>query len=228
MLQQKCAVDGLDIANYIDHECNLGLDLAQTFDLAALSFVFCTDDGGVSIFQRHYYPAGQFHTLPPQKQEMYTQWEEDGHLIFTDSNSTDFEYIKDDIRWAHKMFDVKSVGYDPYAGTQMALSMEKENIDMQEVRQGFLAMSEPAKLFQKLVADGLVKYQSSDKCFEWCIANSVCSADKNENIKVHKSSDKPHDKVDSVVALITGLALAKVKEPSEKPNPYKKRGLVLL
>lgn len=228
VLQQRCATEGLVFGDYIDEECYLGLDLAQTFDLAALSLIFPTDDGGITIFQKHYFPAGQYDTLPPQKQEMYTQWEEDGHLTFTDSFSIDFEYIKDDIRWAHKMFDVQTVGYDPYAGTQLALSMEKENIDMQEVRQGFLSMSEPAKLFQKLVAEGLVKYQETDKCFEWCVANSVCSADKNENIKVHKSSDKPHDKVDSVVALITGLALAKVKERTDKPNPYKKRGLITI
>lgn len=228
VLQQRCSQEDLNIATFIDEECYLGLDLAQTFDLAALSFIFPTDNGGIAIFQKHYFPAGQFDTLPPQKQEMYTQWEEDGHLTFTDSYSTDFEYIKDDIRWAHKMFDVQTVGYDPYAGSQMAISMEAENISMQEVRQGFLSMSEPAKLFQKLVAEGLVQYQSTDKCFEWCIANSVCSADKNENIKVHKSSDKPHDKVDSVVALITGLALAKVRESTDKPNPYKKRGLLLI
>lgn len=228
VLQQRCSTEGLVFDDYIDEECYLGLDLAQTFDLAALSLIFPTDDGGITIFQKHYFPAGQYDTLPPQKQEMYTQWEEDGHLTFTDSFSIDFEYIKEDIRWAHKMFDVQTVGYDPYAGTQLALSMEKENIDMQEVRQGFLSMSEPAKLFQKLVAEGLVKYQETDKCFEWCVANSVCSADKNENIKVHKSSDKPHDKVDSVVALITGLALAKVKERTDKPNPYKKRGLITI
>ncbi|AUS01921.1 terminase [Vibrio phage 2.058.O._10N.286.46.B8] len=227
-LQVKCADDSLDFSEFIDKECALGLDLAQTFDLAALSFIFPTSNGGVSIFQKHYFPAGQFKSLPPQKQEMYTQWEEDGHLTFTDSSSTDFEYIKDDIRWAHKMFDVESVGYDPYAGTQLAISMEKEGINMQEVRQGFLSMSEPAKLFQKLVAEGLVRYQESDKCFEWCVANSVCSADKNENIKVHKSSDKPHDKVDSVVALITGLALAKVKEATKEKNPYQKRGMIMI
>lgn len=225
-LQNNCSTEGLNIADYIDKECYLGLDLAQVFDLAALSLIFPTDDGGITIFQRHYFPAGKFQNLTPQKKEMYAEWEESGHLIFTDSNSTDFETIKEDIRWAHKMFDTQCVGYDPYAGAQLANQMDKEGFTMVEVRQSFLSMSEPAKLFQTLVADSLVKYQSTDKCFEWNVSNAVCSQDKNENIKVHKSIDKPHDKVDSVVALITGLALAKIKEPTKKKSPYKRRGLI--
>ena len=227
-LQIKCANDDLNLADYIDGECYMGLDLAQTFDLAALSLIFPNDEGGVDVFQKHYFPEGQFKTLPPQKQEMYSEWEEQGHLIFTKSNSTDFEYIKDDIRWAYKMFKAQSVGYDPYAGAQLANQLSEENIDMVEVRQGYLSLSEPAKLFQKMVSEGKVNYQSSDKCFEWCVANSVTSEDKNENIKVHKSADKPHDKVDSVVALITGLALAKVREPTTKKNPYRERGMIII
>lgn len=227
-VQENCSVEKMYLKDYIDKECYGGLDLAQTFDLAALSLIFPNDIGGVDIFQRHYFPKGQFKKLTPQKQEMYSQWEEDGHLIFTNSNSIDFEYIKDDMRWAKKMFDLQCVGYDPYAGAQLSIAMSDEGFTMVEVRQGFLSMSEPAKLFQTMVAEGTANYQATDKCFEWCVANSVCSADKNENIKVHKSDDKPHDKVDSVVALITGLALAKVREPTVDKNPYRERGVLTI
>ena len=66
---------------------------------------------------------------------------------------------------------------------------------------------------------------TSDKCFEWNAANAAMSEDLNENIKVHKAKDKPHDKVDSIIALITGLAVAILKEPKKK-SPYATRGLV--
>jgi phage terminase large subunit-like protein len=95
------------------------------------------------------------------------------------------------------------------------------------VRQGFAQLSEPAKLFQTLVADSLFNYQASDKCFEWNVSNAVQTTDKNENIKVHKALDKPHDKVDSVIALITGLNPESLKEPKKK-NPYRKRGMIIL
>lgn len=232
--QQKCSREGLDLMKLAvigkkaqQRELYLGLDLAQKFDLAALSFIFPEEDGGVTAIQRHYFPEGQLHKLPTAKQQMYEQWEEDGHLIFTPGNSTDFEYIKRDIRMAAKKFDLKMVGYDPYAGSQMALELEDENIDMVEVRQGFASMSEPAKLLQSIISNGKFNYQATDKCLEWCMANSAITVDLNENIKVHKPKDKPHSKVDSVIALITGLAIAKLKEP-KKVSPYKKRGMIVL
>ncbi len=227
-MQTNCARENLNIKDYLGRECYIGLDLAQRFDLTALSILFPEDDGSITVFQRHYCAYGALKKLTASKYEMYLQWEEDGHLILTEGNSTDFEYIKDDIRWVAKAFDLQMVGYDPYAGAQMANELEKEGIDMVEVRQSYADLSEPAKLFQTLVADSLFNYQSTDKCFEWNVANSVCSTDKNENIKVHKAVDKPHDKVDSVVALITGLNPNSLKEPKKK-NPYRAdRGMIIL
>lgn len=226
-LQINCAKDNLDIRDYKGRECYLGLDLAQRFDLAALAILFPEEDGSMTAFMRHYCAYGALKKLTAAKYEMYLQYEHDGHLVLTDGNSTDFNFIKDDIRWAAKAFDIQMVGYDPYAATQLAMELENEGIEMVEVRQGFAQLSEPAKLFQTLVANSRFNYQSSDKCFEWCISNAVMSTDKNENIKVHKALDKPHDKVDSVIALITGLNPESLKEPKKK-NPYRKRGMIIL
>lgn len=233
-LQNKCSNGELELSNYYykgkktdQRECYGGLDLAQKFDLAALSLMFPEEDGSLTAIQRHYFPEGQLEKLPVAKRQMYEQWEEDGHLILTPGNSTDFEYIKRDIRMAAKKFDLKMVGYDPYAGSQMSLELIDEKIDMVEVRQGYASMSEPAKLLQSLISDGKFNYQASDKCLEWCMANAAITTDANENIKVHKPKDKPHSKIDSVIAIITGLALAKLKEP-KKESPYKKRGMILI
>lgn len=226
-LQTNCGRTDLNIRDYMGRELFLGLDLAQKFDLAALSFLFPEEDGTLTIFQRHYFPDGALKKLTAYKYESYLQWEEDGHLIMTPGMSTDFDFIEEDIRWAAKNFDLQMVGYDPYAGTQMSLKLQDEGIDMVEVRQGIAQMSEPAKQLLALIAESKLNYQLEDKCFEWCAANSAVKTDLNENIKVHKSDDKPHDKIDSIIALITGLSLVTLKEPKPK-NPYKKRGLVVL
>lgn len=226
-LQVKCAREDQKLSDYVGRECFGGLDLAQKTDLTALALLFPEPDGSLTMFLRHYLPEGALEKQTTGRYEAYVQWEEDGHLIVTNGNSTDYEYIEKDIRWAAKNFDLQQVGFDPYAGTQLALGLIKDNIDMVEVRQGYASLSEPAKLLQSLIADGKFNYQDSDKVFEWCASNAVCSSDLNENIKVHKAKDKPHDKVDSVVALITGLALAKLKEPKKK-SPYRKRGMLVV
>jgi phage terminase large subunit-like protein len=119
------------------------------------------------------------------------------------------------------------VGYDPWKAAQLAIDLESSGIDMVEVRQGMKTMSEPSKLFQKLISDGKFNYQKTDKCLEWQIGNAAVKADLNENIKVQKSPSKPHNKVDSVIAIITGLAIAKIKVPKPE-SPYKKRNMTVL
>ena len=233
-VQKKCARDNIELKPLMNNglkkfrrELYLGLDLAQRFDIAALSFIFPEPDGGITAIQRHYFPEGALDKLPQAKRMLYEQWEEDGHLILTHGNSTDFEYIKKDILMAAKNFDLKMVGFDPYAGGQLSLELENENIDMVEVRQGISSMSEPAKLLQSLISDGKFNYQVTDKCLEWQIGNAAIKTDANENIKVQKAPSKPHNKVDSVIAIITGLAIAKLKE--QKPeSPYKNRGMILI
>jgi phage terminase large subunit-like protein len=233
-VQTKCARDNLHLKPLMNSGLRkdrkllyLGLDLAQVHDIAALSFLFPEDDGSVSVIQRHYFPEGALHKLSAAHKIMYEQFEEDGNLILTQGTAIDFEYIKKDILMAQQYFDLKMVGYDPWKAAQLAIDLESSGIDMVEVRQGMKTMSEPSKLFQKLISDGKFNYQKTDKCLEWQIGNAAVKADLNENIKVQKSPSKPHNKVDSVIAIITGLAIAKIKVPKPE-SPYKKRNMTVL
>lgn len=226
-MQMHCARKGLNIRDYKGRECYVGLDLAQKIDLAALSLVFPESDGSVTVFQRHYLPQSALDSSTPAREEAYIQWEEDGNLIITNGAATDYEYIKDDILHYAKQFDLQMVGYDPYSASQFAIALEGKGILMVEVKQGIVTLSEPSKIVQSLIAQGKLNYDEDDKCFEWCCANAVCFSDINENMKVIKDKTKPHDKIDSIIALIIAMQLAELKIPEPK-NPYGKRGLVQL
>lgn len=223
---QKCA-SSLDFKNYAGREVYAGLDLAQYSDLAALSLIFPEDNGGITIKQKHYIPERALNKATPVRKELYLRMKEKGCLTICKGNTIDFDLIKADIREAAEEFDLKMVGYDPYCAAQLAKELTDEGIVMVEVRQGYANMNEPAKNLQRLILDQLLSYDETDICFEWCAANAVQSTDNNENIKVHKAKDKPHDKVDSIIALITGLAVATLRE-GVKVNPYKSRGLTML
>ena len=224
-MQMTCARKGLDIKDFVGRKCYIGLDLAQKIDLAALSIIFPEDDGGVSIFQRHYLPESALDAATPARYEAYVQWEEDGHLTVTAGAATDYDFIKAEILHCAKQYDLQMVGYDPYSASQFAISLEKSNIEMVEVKQGISHLSEPSKMLQSLVAQGKLNYDEDDKAFEWCCANAVCFKDINENMKVLKDKSKPHDKIDSIIATIIGMQLCELKTPTAK-NPYRKRGLV--
>jgi len=224
-LEINCARNNLNIKSYKGRECYVGIDGAQRFDLASTALLFPEDDGSLTVFFRHYVPRGALKKLTSNKFEMYTQWEADGLLTITEGNSIDFEFIKDDIRFAAKNFKLQMVGYDPYALAQVAIELENEKIEMVEVRQGYAQLSEPSKLLQSLVSDGLLNYDKNDKVFLWCMANACMSEDQNANIKVHKDKLKIHDKIDCVIALITGLNPQILKQP-KKHNSYTTRGMI--
>ena len=224
-MQMTCARSDLDIKNYLGRKCYIGLDLAQKIDLAALSILFPEDDGSVTIFQRHYLPEHALDAATPARYEAYNQWEEDGNLTVTAGAATDYDYIKAEILHCAKHYDLQMVGYDPYSASQFAISLEKSNIEMVEVKQGISHLSEPAKMVQSLIAQGKLNYDEDDKAFEWCCANAVCFKDINENMKVLKDKSKPHDKIDSIIAVIIGMQLCELKTAATK-NPYRVRGLV--
>jgi phage terminase large subunit-like protein len=220
-----CARKGLDIRDYKGRKCYIGLDLAQKIDLAALTILFPEEDGSVTAFHRHYLPEHALLASTPARHEAYVQWEEDGLLTVTVGAATDYNFIKDEILYCAKQYDLQMVGYDPYSASQFAISLEKSDIEMVEVKQGISHLSEPAKMVQALVAQGKLNYDEEDKAFEWCCANAVCFKDINENMKVLKDKSKPHDKIDSIISTIIGMQLCELKTPIAK-MPYRKRGLI--
>ena len=223
-VNQDCAVKGLDIKKFFGMKCYIGLDLAQKVDLASMSIIF-PEEVKMTLFTKNFLPENALDAATPTNYERYIQFEDGGSLIVTPGIATDFEFIKDEIRWVNKHFDLEMVGYDPAGATQFALQMEKENIEMVEVKQNIMSLSEPAKIFQQKCMEGNVQYAEEDKCLEWCIGNASVYSDANENIKVIKDKAKPHDKIDPVISTITGLQIVEFVKPKPK-NPYRKRGLI--
>lgn len=215
----------LNIEDYQDRECYLGLDLAQFQDLTALTYIFPEPDGSITLFHKHYLPRSVLGKVSDAIRIRYEHFEDKGCLILTPTEVTDFRLIADDIRDAAKDFNLVSVGYDPWNAGQLANELTEEGIEMVEVRQSFLKMNEPAKLLQAMFADNKVNYSKEDICFEWCCSNAVFTSDQNENIKVHRAKEKLNAKVDSVVSTITGLALAKIQE---QELTYESRGFLFL
>ncbi len=224
-MQEQCSRENFSMKDFLGRECYIGLDLAQKIDLASLTVLFPEDDGGVSVFHKHFLPQTALDAATPSRYDAYVRWEDAGLLHVTEGASTDYTFIREEILWVAKHFNLIMVGYDPYSATQFAIDMEKDDIEMVEVKQGISHLSEPAKMTQALIAEGKLNYSDEDRMFEWCCANAVCFKDINENLKVVKDKTKPHDKIDSIISTIIGMQLVELKEPKPK-SPYKTRGLI--
>lgn len=222
---QKCIKD-IKLDDYLGKECYIGLDLAQKLDLTSMCLIFPTDDGGIDVFFRNYIPDGSLSKITAQSQQQYDKWSRAGFLEITDGVATDFDYIKKDIRQFCEMFDVQHVGYDTHVATQLAGELSNDNIPMVAVGQSMANLSEPSKELELLIATKKLSY-NGDSVFEWCCSNVHIYTDANENIKPIKENKSSKDKIDAVIALVTGLSLCILKEP-KKQSVYETRGPLFL
>ncbi|KJR15245.1 terminase large subunit [Vibrio parahaemolyticus] len=200
-----CRDSTLSIEDFKGKECYLGLDLAGVSDLSALVYLFPTEDGGVTIFQKSYLPEVALRNTKPAVKDRYYQAQKDGELIFTPSEVTDLDYIRHDIIKAYEDFNVQGLSIDNAAGGAMFAHnlYEDEGIEAVAVKQGF-GLSESAIQFQTLVKSNKLKYNSN--LFEWCCVNALVKEGTHGDIMVIRNKADHTKKIDACIATIIGLS----------------------
>lgn len=222
---QKCKQD-ININDYKGRDCYIGLDLAQKLDLTSLCLIFPDDDSGIDVFFRNYLPEDALANATTQSRYQFEKWSRDGYLELTEGIATDYRIIEEDLRYFCTKFNVLSIGYDPYSATQMSIKLTEEGLPMVSVAQNMQNLSEPSKEFEQMLATQKIRY-NGDYVFEWCCSNAHVYVDANENIKPVKENKMSKDKIDAVIACITGLSLCVLKEP-EIVSIYETRGFITL
>ncbi|MDE1465642.1 terminase large subunit [Spartinivicinus poritis] len=90
-----CADKTLSLENFKGDECWLCIDLASKIDICALVLLFKRIIGS----KDHYYAFGRFYLpeatvhYPSKNRSSYETWVNDGHLIATDGEEIDFNFI---------------------------------------------------------------------------------------------------------------------------------------
>jgi len=216
----------ININDYKGRDCYIGLDLAQKLDLTSMCLIFPDDNCGIDVFFRNYLPEDALAKATTQSRQQFEKWSRDGYLELTEGIATDYRIIEEDLRDFSSKFNVLSIGYDPYSATQMSIKLTEEGLPMVSVAQNMQNLSEPSKEFEQMLATQKIRY-NGDSVFEWCCSNAHVYVDANENIKPVKENKMSKDKIDAVIACITGLSLCVLKEP-EKKSVYEIRGPLFL
>ncbi len=224
----RCTDPRLSIDEFEGEPCWLGTDLASKRDLAAIAKVFTKTIERRGKPELHVYAFTRAF-LPEEAAEesdnsQYSGWAEEGRLVLTPGNVLDFEYVKDEIRECAERFDLREVGFDPWQATQMASELLEEKIPMVEVRPNVANFSEPMKQLEALVLSKRF-HHDGDPILAWCVSNVVAHYDKKDNIYPNK--ERPENKIDLAVALITALSrVLRLEASKPKRSVYETRGLL--
>ena len=183
------------------------IDIASKKDLTAKVKVFkrlINDELHYYAFADHYLPRDAVHG---EDKSHYQGWEKEGWLTVTPGARTDVDQIELDLEDDGRRFSVMEVPYDPWNAGQMAGHMEDKNFIMVETQQTTKNLSEPTKELDALILDGKFHWDGNP-VLEWCLANTVCEYDTNDNVKPKKQKGQEHLKIDGTIALVMGLGRA--------------------
>ena len=202
-------------------ECYGGLDLASVRDVCALVLVFPDGAGGFDSRRFYWIPEETVDERTKKDGVPYRQWADEGLLVATPGNVTDYNFIKAEIMALCEQHQVQSIGYDPYNASQLVVDLLAEGVPLKAFRQGFLSMSAPTKELERLVLEAKVRH-NADPVLAWMNGNVALVRDPAGNIKIDKA--KARNKVDGMVALV--MAIGEYMAGKDETSIYESRGLL--
>lgn len=195
------ASQSIDLKDFADCECYIGVDLAATSDLTAVSYLVVKDDN--YYFKTDYYLPESALTEKADR-ELYKYWKQQGLLHITQGNVTDYDYITNDIVNASNIVSIQAVGYDKYNATQWAIHATELGLPLEEYPQTLGNFNKPTREMERLVLSGRAVFDNNE-INRWCFRNVQLKSDHNGNVKPNKSVKAK--KIDGAIAMIQALGM---------------------
>ena len=193
------STQNIDLHNFQDELCYIGVDLSSTSDLTAVSYLIVKD--GLYYFKNYYY-LPESCIFSNSNREKYKYWKNTGQLILTSGNVTDYDYITKDMLEYSDILNIQSVGYDKWNATQWAIQATDEGLPLEEYSQSIGNFNQPTKELERLILSGKVIIDNNE-ITRWCFANVQIKEDHNANIKPIKTQKQM--KIDGTIAMIQAL-----------------------
>jgi phage terminase large subunit-like protein len=215
----KCAEPKLEIEDFADEPCYVGIDLALRSDLAALMIAFppTRQRDWWAVFGRYYLPE---ETVNRAENSHYQAWETMGRLTATPGVITDFDYIISNLGDVAAQHDVREIALDPYDAGPLVNDIEKAGLRKPvEVRQTAPNMSPAMVELEGLVLSGKIRHDG-DPVLAWMFSN-VKVARSGDLMKPTKESNEK--KIDGVVALLMCIHRGMYRQG--ETQSYQERGL---
>jgi len=193
----------------------LGMDLARVRDLSCLVAVVETDpEEPLKIWAKHFIPNDDIGTRTRRDKVPYAVWRDEGKIVTTDGNTTDFDAIYETIMAWGDHLDIQELAYDRHFSAELVQKLDQEGVEMVPFGQGFISMNDAiCGIERRLLANTMV--HNGDPVLAWCASNTILAEDPAGNRKPDKKRSK--EKIDAIVAL--GMAVARADERAEDDGP---------
>lgn len=203
-------------------KCFLGLDLASTGDLTAMTAVF-PPQGELrrwrAIF-RAWLPEERLREKEAEDKVPYSEWVRVGKLRMTEGDCVDYARVREEIDRMRGRYRVLGLGTDPWNSRMLTQELMRSGLEVLEIQQNVAGMSPAMKDLEILLRRGEMEHEPTP-LGRWCFGNVRVYVDGNENLKPMKNLSV--DRIDVTVSWIIAVAIARTKMDM-RPNVYERRG----
>ena len=191
----------VDLEQFRDMPCYIGVDLAATSDLTAVAYLIVAEDK--YYWKVHYY-LPESALVEKADKELYKYWKQIGLLTVTSGNVTDYDYITNDLMQYSEIVNIQVIGYDKYNATQWAIDATEQGLPLEEYPQTLGNFNMPTREMERLILSGKAVIDDNE-INRFCFRNVTLKSDYNGNVKPNKAVDKK--KIDGVIAMIQALGM---------------------
>lgn len=195
------STQSIDLKDFKDEICYIGVDLSATSDLTAVSYLIHKDDK--YYFKVEYYlPESCLEDNP--NSDLYRRWKNTKQIHITPGNVTDYDYITNDMLRRNEFLRIFKCGYDKWNATQWAINAQDQGLPLEEYSQSIGNFNKPTKELERLILSGKAVIDNNE-ITRWCFRNVEIKQDWNDNSKPVKSARMK--KIDGVIAMIQSLGI---------------------
>lgn len=200
----------LRIEQFEKQPCLESIDIASRLDIASKVRVFQRKIDGKDhyyVFANHYLNQA---AVDEGRGEHYATWAEDGWLIVTPGNITDYLAILEDLIAGSFKYRICGIPYDPSHSDLFVQAVEKDPrwnrlIEFIECPQNTGNFSPAMKDLEALVFEGRI-HHDGDPVLAWMMSNVIAISRPHDCIVPDK--EHVHLKIDGAVALIMAIGHA--------------------
>lgn len=200
---KACGDSSLKIEDFVDCPAAIGVDLADTNDVAALVIVF-RRNGMLHAFSRFYLPEDLVEICAHRTTTHYKIWADQGFITTTPGDFIDHGLIEQEIRDLCSKYQVKAVNLEHYGSAQIGASLLKDNHPVAIIAKNADQYSDFAKLLEAWVEIEKFRHDGNP-VLTWMASNCVVSRLVNGSILPKKETADSPKKIDGIDALILAI-----------------------
>lgn len=203
--------DPLDLEALKGEPCWLAVDLGLTTDLTAVVAAWRMGEDGYQVAAWFFCPADNLRGRAERDGVPYPQWAEQGFIIPTEGNVTDYAAVAAHLRDFASEHDVREIAFDPAFAQAVMQPLQDEGLPVVTMRQGWVTMAPAIKELERAIVGKRFRH-GGNPVLRWMFDNVAIHVDSAGNRTFHKG--KSRDRIDGAVATAMAVSRAAMGDRS--------------